>query len=72
VIGLASATGDGEGTSRISQQLAVGTDAAFLAVDVAVDGIPVGPCDPTGADRPGCTVVSLPASLTDGRRPVVD
>ena len=71
VIGLASATGDGEGTARIAQQLAVGTDAAFLAVDVAVDGIPVGPCDPTGADRPGCTVVSLPASLTDGRRPVV-
>ena len=70
-IGLVSATGDGEGTARISEQLAVSADAAYLAVSVAVDGLPVGACEPSGSDRAGCTVVALPASLSEGRRPVV-
>ena len=70
-IGLVSATGDGEGTARISEQLAVSGDAGYLAVSIAVDGLPVGACTPSGADRAGCTVVALPASLSEGRRPVV-
>jgi hypothetical protein len=70
-VGSVSATGSSDGTVSLRDTVALASDAAFMSVRVAIGDDAAPTCTPTSIGGAGCTVVSLPASLVGGRRPVV-